>query len=62
LLCAGGVALAKAGLEAQPLAREPCLHHSKSAISTHGRFPEVPFIFSKKILTIGGEEEAQLFA
>jgi hypothetical protein len=25
------------------LARGPCLHHSKSAISAHGRFPEVPF-------------------
>ena len=42
LLCAGGVALAKPGLPAQPLAREPC-HHSKSAISAHGRFPEVPY-------------------
>ena len=42
LLCAGGVARDKAGFPAQPLAREPCLHRSKSAISAHGRFSEVP--------------------
>ena len=53
LLCAGGVDLAKAGLPAQPLARAPCLHHSKSTISTHERFPEVPIIIKEQSTRLG---------